>query len=188
MPSVIPMTPTVGSATGTVAYIREPTTVSMTPVISAAPLNRDEPCVYDSWQNPRVYYRDAEAWRMYDNDMCAYHALREREGRAARNDDLGIDDDFALQSWQRVPPRPPRRELGDSVPQSSTPAVPLPPDENASLTQPDFAQAVMDGTLPEASRLDGDQSYLPEEFRGPPRPVQDLDDEATDVSEGGTMH
>ena len=93
----------------------EPKATSIVPADHG--IGPNERVVYDSWQNPGVYYTDADAWRMFENDMCAYHAFQAREGRAARNDDLGIDDDFALQPWQRIPPRPPRRE---NVPQSST--------------------------------------------------------------------
>ena len=96
----------------------------MTPVTSAAPLGRDEPCVYNPWQNPNVEYRDAEAWRVYENDMCAYHMLQELEGRAAHDDDMGIYNEFpGLQPWQRVPPRPPRREDRSSAARSSADRV-----------------------------------------------------------------
>ena len=101
-----------------------PRVVPMTPVVSAAPASRDEPCVYNPWKNPNVEYRDEEAWRVYDNDMIAYHMLRELEGRAAHDDDLGIPNEFpGLEPWQKIPPRPPRREQRDNVPRSSTDTV-----------------------------------------------------------------
>ena len=111
-------------------------------------IDPNDPVVYDLWQNPGVQYRNAEAWRMYDNDMCAYHMLQELEGRAARDDDLGIHNEFpGLRPWQRIPPVPPRRE---NVQQSST------------------------SSAGQTSRLVGDQSHNPEESREPPREDEEL--------------
>ena len=111
-------------------------------------IDPNDPVVYDLWQNPGVQYRNAEAWRMYDNDMCAYHMLQELEARAARDDDLGIHNEFpGLRPWQRIPPVPPRRE---NVQQSST------------------------SSAGHISRPVGDQSHNPEESREPPRGDEEL--------------
>ena len=104
------------------------TPATSSPVVARI-IDPNDPVVYDLWQNPGVQYRNAEAW-MYDNDMVAYQMLQELEARAARDDDLGIYNEFpGLRPWQRIPPAPPRRE---NVPQSSTPVA-------MDGTQPDVA-------------------------------------------------